>query len=354
MQSTVCFNGATSDPFPINSGVKQGCVLAPTLFGIFFSMLLFHAFKDNEDGIYLHTRSDGKLYTLARLRAKTKVRHVTIREVLFADDAAMATHTEEALQRLIDRFALACDDFGLTISIKKTQVMGQGTTAPPSIRIGGQVLNAVERFQYLGSTISSNLSLEPEISSRIAKVSAVMSKLHKRVWSNNNLTANTKMQVYKACVLSTLLYSSESWTYAAQERRLNTFHLRCLRRILGIKWQDRIPNTDVLEQAGLPTIFTLLSQRRLRWLGHVCRMKDGRIPKDLLYGELSEGSRPHGLPRLRFKDTCKRDLKRTRIEAQSWEDLAESRDRWRAAVHSGNAQAEQARIDQQKEKRAAR
>ena len=134
----------------------------------------------------------------------------------------------------------------------------------------------------------------------------MMSKLHKRVWSNNNLMVNTKLQVYKACVLSTLLYSSESWTsYAAQERRLNTFHLCCLRRILGMKWQDRIPNTDVLKQAGLPTIFTLLSQRRLRWLGHVRRMKDGRIPKDLLYGELSEGLRPRGRPRLRFKDTCK-------------------------------------------------
>ena len=182
-----------------------------------------------------------------------------------------------------------------------------------------------------------------------------MSKLHKRVWSNNNLTVNTKMLVYKACVLSTLLYSSESWTsYAAQERRLNTFHLRCLWRILGIKWQDRIPNTDVLEQAGLPTIFTLLSQRRLRWLGHVRRMEDGRIPKDLLYGELSEGSRPRGRPRLRFKDTCKRDLRSARIETQSWEDLAESRDRWRAAVHSGTAQAEQVRTDQQKEKRAVR
>ena len=105
-----------------------------SLFGIFFSMLLSHAFKDNEDGIYLHTRSDGKLYNLARIRAKTKVRHVTIREVLFADDAAMATHTEEALQRLIDRFTLACDDFGLTISIKKTEVLGQGTTAPPNSR----------------------------------------------------------------------------------------------------------------------------------------------------------------------------------------------------------------------------
>lgn len=46
MQSTVCFDGATSDPFPVSSGVKQGCVLAPTLFGIFFSMLLQDAFAD--------------------------------------------------------------------------------------------------------------------------------------------------------------------------------------------------------------------------------------------------------------------------------------------------------------------
>lgn len=65
--------------------------------------------------------------------------------------------------------------------------------------------------------------------------SAVMSKLVKRVWSSNNLTVSTKMQVYRACVLFTLLYSSETWTlYFAQERRLNSFHLRCLRRILGI------------------------------------------------------------------------------------------------------------------------
>ena len=105
--------------------------------------------------------------------------------------------------------------------------MGQGTDSPPSIHIGSHKLNAVDRFQYLGSTISSNLSLEPEINSRIAKASAVMSKLHKRVWSNNNLTVNTKMRVYRACVLSTLLYSSETWTtYAAQEKRLNSFHLR--------------------------------------------------------------------------------------------------------------------------------
>ena len=97
MKGTVQFNGNTSDPFSIRSGVKQGCVLAPTLFGIFFAMLLKHAFGTSTEGIYLRTRSDGRLFNLARLRAKTKVREALIRDMLFADDAAVVTHTQQQL-----------------------------------------------------------------------------------------------------------------------------------------------------------------------------------------------------------------------------------------------------------------
>ena len=104
MKGTVQYDGSSSEPFQIKSGVKQECVLAPTLFGIFFSLLLSHAFKQSNDGFYLHTRSDGKLYNLAHLRATTKVWRVLIREMLFADDAALTSHTEDALQRLIRRF----------------------------------------------------------------------------------------------------------------------------------------------------------------------------------------------------------------------------------------------------------
>ena len=119
-----------------------------------------------------------------------------------------------------------------------------------------------------------------------------MSKLNKRVWSNSLLTVNTKLRVYQACVLSTLLYGSESWTtYAGQEKRLNSFHLRCLRRLLQIKWQDRVTNTEVLQRADIPSLFALLSRKRLKWLGHVRRMDNGHIPKGMLYGELREGSR---------------------------------------------------------------
>jgi hypothetical protein len=71
--------------------------------------------------------------------------------------------------------------------------MGQKTDSPPSIYIGSQELNIVDKFQNLGSTINANLSLEPEINSRMAKATAVISRLHKKAWANNDLTVNTKM-----------------------------------------------------------------------------------------------------------------------------------------------------------------
>ena len=355
MHSTVCYNGGTSDAFPVSSGVKQGCVLAPTLFGIFFSMLLQYAFDDCTEGICIRTRADGKLFNIARLRAKTKVRKVLIREMLYADDAALTSHTEAGLQELVSRLSSACREFGLTISLKKTQILPQGTDYPPKISICSTQLEVVDTFTYLGSTISSSLSLDREISTRIGKSAAVMSKLNKRVWTNNLLTENTKLHVYRACVLSILLYGSESWTtYASQEKRLNTFHTRCLRRILHIKWQDRVTNTEVLLRAGIPSLFALLSQRRLNWLGHVRRMEPGRIPKDMLYGELCDGSRPIGRPHLRFKDACKRDMKLADIDTNTWESVADARQLWRAAVCEGTKRAEATRCAQMADKRARR
>ena len=108
MMCTVQFDGSSSDPFPIKSGVKQGCVLALTLFGIFFSLLLPYLFHESEDGIFVHTRSNDNLFNLWHLRAKTKVHRVLTREMLFADDAALATYSQEALQRLISCFTNAC------------------------------------------------------------------------------------------------------------------------------------------------------------------------------------------------------------------------------------------------------
>ena len=114
-KGTVQFNGSFSEPFEIRSGVKQGC------------LLLKHVLDTTTEGIYFRTRSDDRLFNLARLRANTKLRKDLIRDMLFADDAAVATHTREELLSLMDCFSQACKDFGLTISLNKTNVLGQDT-----------------------------------------------------------------------------------------------------------------------------------------------------------------------------------------------------------------------------------
>ena len=355
MKATIQYEGSMSNPFDIKSGVKQGCVLAPTLFNIFFALLLKHAFGTSTEGVYLCTRSDGRLFNLARLKAKSKVTEKTIRDMLFADDAAVVSHTEQELQRLMDRFSQACTDFGLTISLKKTNVLSQDVDTPPAICIKDHQLEVVHQFTYLGSTISDNLSLDAEINKRIGKAASTLGRLTTRVWENQKLTTSTKMAVYNACIISTLLYGSETWTtYSRQERKLNSFHLRCLRRIFGIHWSDKITNAQVLERAGLPTIFTLLRQRRLRWLGHVQRMQDGRIPKDILYGELASGKRSIGRPQLRYKDVCKRDIKALDINTKNWEEVAADRSKWRSVLHKQLKSGEEKILTTANEKRAKR
>jgi len=90
-------------------------------------MLFRHAFKGATEGVYLHSRSDGKLFKISCLKAKYKTITVLIRDMLFADDAALAAHSEGQLQYLMNRFYKACDLFSLTISLKNTQVMCLGT-----------------------------------------------------------------------------------------------------------------------------------------------------------------------------------------------------------------------------------
>ncbi|XP_063584666.1 uncharacterized protein LOC134762226 [Penaeus indicus] len=289
--------------------------------------------KFARNGVFLRTRSDKSLYNLAHLRAKTKTRRFLVRELLFSDDAAFVSHSEAGLQTLMDRFAKACDDFTLTISKKKTVVMHQARVPVSTILVDGEQLENVDTFCYLGSVITNDSSLEKELSSRIGKAATAFSRLTTRAWRNRSLTEKTKGAIYKACVLSVLLYGSETWpTYARQERKLHAFHMRCLRSILGITWQDKVTNAAVLARTGCEPLIQVLRARRLRWLGHVRRLPDGRLPKDILYGELDSGARTLGRPLLRFKDVTKRDLINLNIIPLNWEDLAEDRPAWRAII----------------------
>ena len=87
---------------------------------------------------------------VARLKAKTKVRRFLTREnVLLADEVALATHIDEDLRKVMDVFSHDCREFASTISIKKTNVMGQDVIAPPPINIDNVTLDVVDQFIYL-------------------------------------------------------------------------------------------------------------------------------------------------------------------------------------------------------------
>ena len=142
----------------------------------------------------------------------------------------------------MDRFSRACKDLELTISLKKTNVQGQDTMELPAITIDNYEFDVVEQFTYLGSTITDKLSLDTEIDKRIGKVATTYARLTSRVWINPKLKVKTEVVVYNACVVSTLMYGSETWTTCArQEKRLNSFHLRSIRRILGISCKTECP-----------------------------------------------------------------------------------------------------------------
>ena len=112
-------DGESSDPFPVTNGVKQGCVLASTLFSMMFSAVLTDAFQDGDNGIPIRYRFDGKLFNLRRLQAKSKVQTEVLNEFLFADDMAKGAPTEEKMLKGVDQVSDSCDSYDLTINIKR-------------------------------------------------------------------------------------------------------------------------------------------------------------------------------------------------------------------------------------------
>ena len=277
-----------------------------------FSAMLTDAFQDSDNGIPIRYRFDGKLFNLRRLKAKSKVQTEVLDEFLYADGMAKCVPTEEKMQKGVDQVSDSCDSYDLTISIKKTEVVYQPAPGKPykepTITVKGQRLQVVDKFTYLASTLSRVVHIDDEVNARIAKASAAFGRLYGSIWHRIGIRLDTKMKVYRSVVLPTLLFACETWTVYRHAKRLNHFHTSCLRKLLKIKWQDRIPDTEVLKSAGMQNVHTLLKLAQLRWTGHVTRMPDERLPKKIIYGELQVERRSHGGQKKRYKDTSKPPL----------------------------------------------
>ena len=215
-----------------------------------------------------------------------------MRELLFADDSALVAHSAEEMQKIVNAFSNVSKKFGLKINIKKTEVLYQHNstrTREEDIMVDGNNLNSVLEFTYIRSTISLTMKYRGgwprlvHLSADYARDSGTITMCP------CGLKARYTVQSYRA----------EAWTvYRRQVKKLHD----------------------------------LLIRKNLRWIGHLMRMSPDRLPKQILYSQLSSGHRKRGRPRLRFKDTIKRNLKLRDIKTDSWTSLSQQRDKWRAIV----------------------
>ena len=125
MKGCVLPDGDQSEPFNINIGVKQGCVIAPTFFSTFLAAFLSQAKIDLAKGVDITYRTDGGVFKLSSLGAKSKVKTVTIVDLQYADGCAVVVHSAQDLQNTFDALVDAYKLFVLSVNAKKAKILHQ-------------------------------------------------------------------------------------------------------------------------------------------------------------------------------------------------------------------------------------
>ena len=125
-------------------------------------------------------------------------------------------------------------------------------------------------------------------------------------------------------------------------------------KILNITWKDKIPHTQIIQRANTTTIETMLARKQLRWTGHVYRMGEDRIPRQLLYGQLPTRNRSQGGQMKRYKDQIKTTLKKCRIPPSTLEINSSDRPGWRSTCKEGLQYQENAIHEAREAKRQRR
>ena len=324
-ESCVRVNGELTPSFPVESGVRQGCPLSPTIFNVAMNWLA------------------GKVQEAAGMtNDRVELGEVELDTFEYADDMVILSETIGSLQLLLNLLADESAALGMQINAEKTNLM-EATRGepndPPVVSLQGKQLEWVPSFKYLGSVIAKDGSMDEEIGRRIGCAASVFAGLQKAVWSRRELLLRTKLHIYQACVLSILLYGAETWNLTeSQSKRLAVFDRKRRRQILKIRWQQHVRNDAVYEKtAQVSPVPLLLKRARLRWWGHCKRMPPERLPKKVMEAEVV-GLRPRGRPRQRwiqniFDDLASVDLTMEEAEERYFPpDHPPHRTRWRALV----------------------
>jgi hypothetical protein len=148
------------------------------------------------------------------------------------------------------------------------------------------------------------------------------------------------MRIYKSIILPVILYGCETWSLTLRwENRLSVLENMVLRRIFGPKrdevtggWRE-LHNEEFRDLYSSPIIIRIIKSRKMRWAGHVARMREKRNAYRLLVGK-PEGKKPQGRPRRRWVDNIKMDVLGIGWGGMDWIGLVQDRDKWRALVNA--------------------
>ena len=214
-QCQVIHNNQLTEPFKVETGVRQGCILSPMLFSLAIDWLMRRVTQDKKQGIQ---------WTLTSV----------LEDLDYADDLGLLSSRHQDIQHKTDCLSDTASTIGLKVNDRKTQVLRKNASTNDPVTVSGRPLEDVREFAYLGSKMTTDGDCDQEINARITKENQFFAML-KTVWRSTSLSIYTKIRIFKSNVLSVLLYGSECWkTTAAIEQKLEVFQIKCLRRILQI------------------------------------------------------------------------------------------------------------------------
>jgi hypothetical protein len=304
--------GELTDWFDIVNGLRKVCVLSPILFNVYIDHVLKIALKGYEGTIRIEFRMpDGR-------RARGDL----------CDGVKL-------LNEVILSFKRATQAWGMTISVKKTKILiansdGESVSEPLVIR--GEQLERVRKFVHLGSTLTEKGGSVTEIERRINLGYYKFNDLKKSIWNQSAISLKIKVQIYRATVLSTVLYGAESWT-DKEYSRLNAYNTKLL-RVLTRKKRNEISNDRLYKLTGMEPLKDTIRKYRLRWAGHVRRMDETRLPKKILFGAVAGGKKSAGKSKKNWIDFLEEDCVRANIPYASWTEKAKNRTTWQKSISS--------------------